>query len=474
MLMLLAILALPGCGGSSGDQPATGDVTVIFTDGPTDKYQRVLLSITGMSLIGAGGHVTLYDGPEITFDLLDMSEWGDFAFNTKALAGRYHKVRLEVSRVQLMDMTTDETVLLDKLPAGGMIDLNARGQFDVSPDHTTVIKLDVDAQRSFHDVLTGNGKIEFRPIVFIDVFEGDIFLPDRLVRVFGSVDADSIEGADTVADPTDDSLRLCNLEFISQTDGPTVTGPSDCIRVYAGASPGIFDSTGAEAAFADIGDGDPMTAVGFLVSTDDTAAFLGLNSVVLEIGDRQPTNPSGWATIQGVVDTDPVACTTDTGQCFDFDPDETDPAETVRMQAGTRVFRADGTELTQADVTMGDTGSIDAVPGATDLHAALVVLASDSGSGLVSGTLDGLSTNGAYPVIEVMTGAGELFNVCVDTDTSIVQVLMNDDTVTIFDILDPSVLEVGSSVEAYGDTASPPAGCDMLATQVIVEPPVTP
>jgi len=36
------------------------------------------------------------------------------------------------------------------------------------------------------------------------------------------------------------------------------------------------------------------------------------------------------------------------------------------------------------------------------------------------------------------------------------------------------VLEVGSSVEAYGDTASPPAGCDMLATQVIVEPPVTP
>ena len=49
--------------------------------------------------------------------------------------------------------------------------------------------------------------------------------------------------------------------------------------------------------------------------------------------------------------------------------------------------------------------------------------------------------------------------------------LVDDDSVTIFDLLDPGILETGLMIEAYGDASSPPAGCDFVADQVIVEPP---
>jgi hypothetical protein len=476
-LFLTAVFSLSACGGSSGDgQPATGDVAVVFTDGPTDQYQRILVSITGMTLIGSGGQVALYEGPEITFDLLEMSDWADLAFNTKVLAGRYNKIRLYVSKVELVDLVTEETVMLDKLLANGKIDLNPQGSFEVSPDYTTVIKLDMDAKRSFQVVETGNGKLQFRPIIFVDVFQGDIFLPDRLVRVFGTVEAGSIEVGDSTTDPTDNSFRLCDLEFVSQTDGPTVTDPSDCVRVYADGGPSVFDDTGSEVDFSAVTGDERMTAVGFIVDTDDAEAFVGLNSIVLELGDRQPGDAGGWATIQGVVTTVPIDCAGDT--CFDFDPDESDPAVTTRMQAGTRVFRADGVELTQADVDMNDGGSIDAlpdvVPGTTEFYAALVVLSNDVESGIVKGVIDTVDTadDGATVRLNVTTDVGGSARVCVEGDTDIVNVLVNDDAVTIFDLIDPSVLAEGSMIEAFGEATSPPAGCDMVASQVILQPPI--
>jgi hypothetical protein len=173
------------------------------------------------------------------------------------------------------------------------------------------------------------------------------------------------------------------------------------------------------------------------------------------------------------VTTDPVACSGGTALCFDFDPDETDPAETVLMQAGTRVFRRDGVELSQSDVSTGDGASIDAVPGATELQAALVVLSNDAGSGAVTGVLDGIDTadDGVTVRLNVTTDIGGTALVCLDADTDFVHVLVDDETVTIFEPLDPDLLETGMRIEAYGDATSPPSGCDFVADLLIVEPP---
>ena len=494
LLAWLSVGSLVACGGSGdgGGAPATGDVAVIFTDGPTDQFERILVSMTGMTLIGPGGHVDLYDGPEITFDLLEMSEWGDLAFNAKAIAQRYNKIRIHLSRVELIDMDTpdgmgnpDTRVMLDALPAGGMIDLNPRGPFEVSPDYTTVIKLDMDANRSFQVVGTGNGGLRLRPIMFVDVYQGAFFLTDRLVRVSGTVQASSFESADD-ADPLDDSFRLCNLEFISQSNGPSVSDSTDCVRIFTDGATGIFDAAGM--AFDDtslattfpISEGQVLTAIGFALGTDDKDAVLGLDAVVVELGDRQPyTDGGGWDTVKGLVEMNPIDCAPDTpDQCFPFVPKESATTITTRMQPTTRVFRADGVELSQAAVSMGDGASIDAFRAdmTGELHAALVVLSADVSGGFITGTLDlpPASEDPPYAVLHVMNDIGGLFDVCVDSETAIVQVLAHDEVVTLFDItpfdlIVPGVLETGSIIEAFGDTDSLPPGCDMLADQVIID-----
>ncbi len=467
MLVVALAIALYSCGGDSNSpEPTKGQVTVIITDGPTDQFQRILISMVGMTLIGPGGHVELYNGPEITFDVLEMSEWADLAFTTKVVAGRYNKIRIQLSKVELVDVRNGVSEVLDDLPANGKIDLNPRGPFDVSPDYTTVIKLDIDAKRSFQVVPTGNGKFQLRPIFFVDVYQDQIFLPDRLVRVFGNVRAGSILGTGN-ADPTDDSFRLCNLQFISQSNGPSLNGVDDCVRIFDDAATSIFDVTGMETDFMSVTDGEPLTAVGFIVDTDDAEAFLGLNAVVLELGLRQSDSTGGWGTIKGNVVDDPATCDT-TDKCFDFDPAETDPAVPTRMRPGTRVFRADGVELSQADVGAGDGGSVDALVNG-ELQTALLVLSNDVDGGIVSGVLNGVSRSDPYDVLEVMTDASGVAHVCANSETDILQVLVQDDAVTIIDLLDPSVLETGSLVEAFGDPAPPPAGCDIVADQIIVE-----
>jgi len=476
-IVLAATLSLSACGGGSGGGggAATGNVVVLFADGPTDQYERILVSITGITLIGAGGQVDIYDGPEVTFDLLEMSDWDDLAFNTKVLAGRYNKVRLVLSKVQLIDTDTDtdtdEIVLLDKLPANGKIDLNPRGPFEVSPDFTTVIKLDMDARRSFQVVETGNQELRLRPIVFVDVYQGDLLLPDRLVRVFGTVEAGSIQTG-LAPDILVESFRLCDLQFISQTGGPTLGDPADCVRVFADSA-SAFDDTGDQVGPSAVSEGDLLTAIGFVVDTDDADALLDLDAVVLEIGDRQPDDASGWGTEKGAVASDPAAC--DTDQCFDFDPDESDSLITTRMQPGTRVFRADGTELAQSDVSTGGIGSIEALPVGTEQNAALVVLANEVTSDTVSGLLENVGAQivAADTVLNVRTEADTLVAVCVNADTKIVQVLADDAVITLFDLLDPDVLEIGSLIEAFGDTGPPPVGCELVADLVIVEPPPT-
>jgi len=471
-LLFALTLTLNACGGGSSSSPATGDVAVVITDGPTDQFERMLVTITGMSLIGSGGQVELYAGDPITFDLLQMSEWADLAFTTKVQEGKYNKIRLELSQVELIDLAdSNNNVVLDKLPANGKIDLNPRGSFEVSPEFTTVIKLDIDAKRSFQVVETGNKKLQLRPIVFVDIYEDKLYLPERLVRIAGDVQAGSIINSDT-ADLTEQSFRLCNLQFISQSDGPSLGSAGDCVRVYADSATSFFDAVGGVTDFAAITENGPLTAVGFIADTDDPDAILGLNTVVQELGPRQTASITGWDTRQGIVADDPVGC--DADQCFNFTLAGTDPVEmvTTRMRPETRVFRADGVELSQAAVNTGDSGSVDAVLNSTELQAALIVLSSDVGGSILSGTLDGVSESAPY-VLSVITDAGTV-SVCTNPDTIILQVLVDDETVTLFDLLDPNILEIGSAVEVFGNTVALPTSCVINAEEIIVEATPTP
>jgi hypothetical protein len=463
--------------GSSG--PGSGKVVVTVTDGPTDQYERVLLTLKSMTLIGAGGHQTIYDGPPLTFDLLQLRDRADFAFSQTVTAGDYNKIRLEVIEARLVDLgdpadpNDDVEVVLDKLVANGKIDLNPQGPFTVTAGRTTVIELDIDARRSFQVVENGTGELILRPVIFTNIYEGDVILPSRLVRVFGTLDA-----VDAVAQ----TMKICGPQFVAQLGAPAAVDMNDCVLVFAtGAN--HFGTGGVPIPFADIVDAfdmDPtlqVTAIGFAALPGDGAPadiVLNLNAVVDELGPRRDAMTAGWETSHGTLTSDPDATGCVTSQCINFLPGDAAAEITVQLQTETRVFRRDGTELMQADLANGQTGAFDALrvdnAGTEELKASLFVFGQEVGDAAVSGALVGVNIGNPIDVLTVQPEVGSPVDVCVTADSDVLRILTDGEAITIVDLLDPAVLDPseGLQVDVVGDVSAELV-CTIDAAVVIVE-----
>lgn len=486
LFIVFGFLAACGGSGSGGSGPNTGQVVVTLTDGPTDEYERLLVTITSMTLIGSGGQQTIYDGPPLTFDLLQLRDRADLAFSQRITAGDFSKIRLELAGLTLMDLGADplDPVVLDNLPANGKIDLNPQGPFTVTAGRTTVIELDIDARRSFQVVETGNGgpleeTLKVRPVIFANIYEGDVILPRRLVRVFGTVDA---------VDESAQTMKVCETEFVAQLDGPAPVDPTSCIQVFAnGAS--HFATDGMAIPFADIvtafnaTDSLKVTAIGFAslpgaAAADDIA--LELYAVVDELGPRRDELTAGWETTAGTLTSDPFTTDCASSQCVDFLP-RVAADITVQLQTESRVFTRDGTELAQGDLTAALTGAFDGLrvdnAGTEELRASLFIVDPDAGDETVSGILTAVVIGDAFDTltVHVQPEFGEPVHVCVAADTDVLQILADDATVTIADLLDPAVLDpsAGLLIEASGASGADPA-CDIDAAVVIVEDPAQP
>jgi hypothetical protein len=470
-LLIITSFAVAGCGGSDSAPTETGTLAVIITDGPTDQYEQILITLTGMSLIGgSGGHQVVYDGPPITFDLLDLGDRADFAFSGEIIADDYSKIRLEVSQIELVDVDAIEPspVELVALPADGHIDLNPQGPFTISAGQTTVVELDMDANRSFLAIETGNGGIRLRPVIFVNVYSGDFILPSKLVRVSGTVSTVTVTVTDTKAEK---SVLLCSLHFAAQLGTPVVTSdPTNCVRVFSNESTSIFGADGLASDFQGISATDEMTAIGFL-TPDGADALFSLYSVVMELGAHQPPSDTGWETLRGLVVSAQQDCDMvfDSEQCFDFKAFDTDIPVRTRLQATTRVFNSQGTELAHTDINDIDTGTVDGlriINGTEELRAALVVLNSDIGETLVSGFLEGVDMGDPYDVLMVAGMA-----VCVNDETDILRILVDDEVVTIIDVLDRAAIDAaaGHMVDASGVPDEVATGCHIVADVVIIE-----
>lgn len=69
------------------------------------------------------------------------------------------------------------------VPAGGWIEVNPQGGFEVRAGETITMLIDLDLERSLHVTQGGNGSYEFRPQVFTQIYsQGD---PSRIVRLKG-------------------------------------------------------------------------------------------------------------------------------------------------------------------------------------------------------------------------------------------------------------------------------------------------
>ena len=182
-------------GGTSSETSGTGSVAVLLADGPADDYTNIFIWVTEVSLIPAAGSAapvtifqtnkveagTTYPGHKV--DLLQLQD-EDFILTVKndVPAGKYAKIRLEISHIEAVGTDVPCNDMEIKLPSG-KIDLDPQdGPFLLAQGTTLSIRLDIDANKSINIHPAGkSGKCIFRPVVFVDIEEGAP--PERCPKV---------------------------------------------------------------------------------------------------------------------------------------------------------------------------------------------------------------------------------------------------------------------------------------------------
>jgi len=186
---------LSGCGGGGGDGSSvtaqTGTVAIFIKDAPTDEFEKILVTVTEVSLIPVSGTpVVIYQnagGCEV--DLLEYRE-EDFllTLSRNVPAGSYSKIRLQVSDIELVPKAGSAigSNIEVRLPSG-KIDLNPRGSFTVVPGGSLSVRIDMDANKAIHTHPSRAGWYIFRPVVFVDIESG---FPARICPkiVHGTID----------------------------------------------------------------------------------------------------------------------------------------------------------------------------------------------------------------------------------------------------------------------------------------------
>jgi hypothetical protein len=477
-LFLFLAAFLSACGGGGGGtngagtaSPAgTGTVTVLITDGPSNDFDAINITVTKAELLSDTGRVTLFSGNK-TFDLLTLANATEIFSVADVPAGRYSKIRLTLNSIELVK--EDGSKFYPKLPGNGKLDLNPHGDFDVLPGVTMLIQLDMDAEKSIHVVRTGAAeKYNFRPVVFVNIIQ-DKF-DTRLVRLRGTVDKlDSVTG----------DFDLCLIAAQPLTVSNSNNDPV-CVQIETDSGTSFFDVNGDPADISSLANGDIATAVGrfrfdgntLIINkrdddegeddddgddhTYDRGQLVLLAEVVWQ-GD--------FAELTGVARS---AVTVDTtrGSWFEFEVDPGQgilfdaPVPTI-LQTGTKIFSREGLPLPDSAIQDGVPAKVDGVldTGNDDLKAALIILDTDIQFSQLTGIIGSVAQDFGSMILQTDTGDR---CVTIDTSTRVFETSLGNDNSINFDQKTASDLEAGQMADAFGEYSID--GC-MQADTIIFE-----
>jgi len=402
----LATAAIVACGGGSGGDgvnnpppsggnpppatPTTGTVAVILRDFPNGEFCSIYADVERIELLGEDGRTTLVEyldpADDGRFDLLALRVSGQVLdVATDVPIGEYEKIRMTLADLSLVpcdgsgmpDMDTG-TWEHPKIPGNGKLDLVPRDTINVIGGATLLIDIDMDMKKSLHLHQTGqgNGKWQFRPVIFVDVVTQ--IDETRLVRVFGEVRA-----SDNVS-----AFELCPVGPMGPgTDDGDDMGSDDdsgrCLDVFLrdGSPPErVFGPDGVPVGFpGNVTEGTLLTAIGFLGLYDDDddedidEDDFRLDGVVLHVGPE-----GGFARLDGSVESE-----LDGEDVFGFSPDSTDvepvaPID-VKYQGGPILDVADNSEVGPEAILPAAMLEVNGVP-VTDLpFNATLILFKDAG-----------------------------------------------------------------------------------------------
>jgi len=367
------IVTACGGGGGSAGAPAPNDATatvgLLITDAPVGRWDEAIATITSVKLIGDDGQVELFSGSQ-TLDLLKLADFSElFAVSDQVPAGRYSKIRLQLSDLVLNDINPDTGNVIDseqpQLVGNGKIDLNPRSPFVLRGGDVLFIELDFDMEKSLKITETGNGRLIVRPVVFVDIRTERA--QGRLSRVHGEI---------TGIDPLAGNFRLCQTVYVAHWGDDNAFGAFGtegrrCVTVSSDADTGVFGTDGLPQAFADLAVGEEATVIGRLrpladgeldADSDDErfggdGHYFALDAYVVEEG------PLGtYRRIRGVV----AASVDPSTDRFDLDvaPGQgifTETALPVQLFDETRVFNREGEELGRDAISVDRVALVDGV-----------------------------------------------------------------------------------------------------------------
>jgi hypothetical protein len=270
---------ITACGGSGGGTDgsgsvaaSSGSVAVLLADGPLDDLYELNLTITKVSLLppGNGREVVLYYDP-YNKDPVNILQYRDrdhmFTLAQDVPAGRYKKIRLEVSDVKAIGAEGTCADLDIKLPSG-RIDLNPRGGFEVVGGQTIAIRLDIDARKSIQLHQAGNSsKCIFRPVIFVDI--DTVYAGERCPAVIKGSVQDFLYAAENSNTKTGFVLDL--------------PGKRGTLDVIVNSETVLFDRNAAPGDIEDISEGDHVHVRGSLTPDGKLSASLVVVGDVLKL-----------------------------------------------------------------------------------------------------------------------------------------------------------------------------------------------
>ena len=479
LLVLMFLTTLAGCGGGGGSSSdsggggGTGSVGLLLTDGPTDDFDAVNITIVKAELLSDSGHVTIFMGEE-TIDLLDYrSDARIFSLHPSVPAGTYEKIRLTLSDIELVrceDSAVIQPINVDtcintiadndqpRLKGNRKLDLNPRGDFVVKSGRVLMIEIDIDASKSIHIVETGNGKFNFRPVVFVKIISKDN--PGKPVRVKGIVDE---------LDRVDREFVVCSREINLLPSIDVINGALACVDVEYNDATLIFIGD-VPVDPDDLHDGDLVTVFGNLRLgdrdddvehhvVDDYHHFDGIfiEAVVIDIVPDD-TNIA----LDGIALTD-----VSTRFLFDMsvDPGQGFPISevTVLIQPNARIVERDGSIIPVAFIQPGVPLSVygDYDPDDNLLLAKLIVIDTDADAREKLSGVIGLIPDKVCGFNLVTNSSGDRSISADNKDTLVLRFTKTD-----LDIILVDDLRRGDTVHMFGQPDAQDQGC--FAADIIV------
>ena len=465
ILSILGLVAtvwlLAACGGSSspGDTVAspsstTGTVGILFTDGPTDEFDRIMITVNEVSLLPAdedAAPVEIFSGEE-TFDLLELRDFTDFfAVAEDVPAGDYRKVRMRISNIDLVALDdrgeVDRTVQ-PRITGNGKLDLNPRsgGPITLEGGETLLIRLDLDAEKSFLVVRAGaSGQYIFRPVVFVDI-EGE--RRDRLVRLFG-----------TIGEIDDSRFELCDLQRI-QGEGAAWSG---CVIIRTDDDTGLFGADGLPIAFSTLQTGETATAIGFFVG-ERVNDLRVLDALVVQYGPRLDSGSSA-SRYSGFTTTSIDA----TGRFnLRLDPPGQGLAEgtlDIALQGGAALITREGERLQPTEIGVGAEVITEGILIDDELRASLLVVNMDGDTEQVlEGVLQTVDVGARELTIAVDLAGDRCVRVAEEADLK--RIVLDEEGGTVAETITLEDLVEDDPIEAFGLPAFD--GC-FGATSIIVD-----